>query len=69
MANETTKKWVRHPDDERWLMWEEQLAPEAWLIKFERPFGDEEYPHIWINIYPEQWSIIYRTGAAIPPAP
>lgn len=46
--------WIPNPHDKRWMLWEEQLAPDRWLVCF-RP-AEGHTSDYWINVLKAQWT-------------
>lgn len=47
--------WVENPKDHMWLLWEEELRPDAWLVCF-KPAADSDDDTYWLSIMPVRWS-------------
>jgi hypothetical protein len=47
-------EWVVSPSNKNWLLWEEQLAPKAWLVCF-KPNAPWHNMY-WVNVLERKWS-------------
>ena len=49
-------EWAVNKHDHHWLVWEEQLAPDRWLVCFKPSPQSQLGAVYWINVMLEQWS-------------
>lgn len=55
-------EWIKNPHSQHWLLWEEQLTPNRWLVCF-RPAKGHNNDH-WVNVMQARWST--NTGGCPP---